>query len=362
MTMSWWDGLWLNEGFASFMQNLAVDSIFPDYHIWDQWTIDSYAAAQRLDSLRSSHSVIVPIKHAEEVDQVFDAISYCKGSTVVKIVYTTLGHDKFRAGLQLYFKRHAYGNTETKDLWNAWSEVSGIDVSELMRLWTTRLGYPYISTVKETWSEKSVEVTLRQTWFLADGSLTEEEATVNPPVWHIPLLFRTAESTSDVAVIFNQHEQTFTIPLSKGECLCLSVCMSVMSCVLTVVAVLGGDDFLKINAGQKILSRVLYSREQLGRLQKALLSHALSPVDTASLVLDSYALAKANVTSIDDVIAVIKNIDVSHPNSDYIVWTALSGVLSGFNLLLENIGGEAAESFRSFAKGLVVKALGRVGW
>ena len=216
VTMQWWDGLWLNEGFASFMQELAIDSILPHYNVWDQWVINSYAAAQRLDSLRSSHPIIIPIKHAEEVNEVFDAISYSKGSTIVNTIYHTLGSDNFRNGLQLYFKRHAYNNTETNDLWNAWSEVSGINVNELMNLWTTRLGYPYITVINEKWNENTIELSLKQTWFLSDGSLTEEEQLNNPPVWHIPLFFATNNQISEKPVIFNQLIQSFVIPIASG--------------------------------------------------------------------------------------------------------------------------------------------------
>ncbi len=91
VTMAWWDGLWLNEGFAAFMQHFAVDVILPEYKMWEQYTTDAFSAAQRLDALKSSHPVIVPIKHAEEVEQVFDAISYCKGSTVVNMVSAIVG-------------------------------------------------------------------------------------------------------------------------------------------------------------------------------------------------------------------------------------------------------------------------------
>ena len=148
VTFLWWDGLWLNEGFAAFMEHFCVDALYPEYKIWEQYTTDAFGSAQRLDSLRTSHPIIVPIKHAEEVEQVFDAISYCKGSTVVNMVCAVLGKDKFREGLQLYMRRHAYGNTETVDLWNAWSEVSGIDVAALMHTWTTRMGYPVSEIVR----------------------------------------------------------------------------------------------------------------------------------------------------------------------------------------------------------------------
>lgn len=91
VTMQWWEGLWLNEGFAAFMEHYCIDALFPDYKIWEQYTTDAFSSALRLDGLKSSHPVIVPIQHAEEVEQVFDAISYCKGSTVVNMVSAFLG-------------------------------------------------------------------------------------------------------------------------------------------------------------------------------------------------------------------------------------------------------------------------------
>lgn len=91
VTMAWWDGLWLNEGFASFMQYLTISTVRPEYNIWEYYSIDAFSRAQQLDALRSSHPVIVPIKHAHEVEQVFDAISYCKGSVVVNMVAAIVG-------------------------------------------------------------------------------------------------------------------------------------------------------------------------------------------------------------------------------------------------------------------------------
>ena len=91
VTMSWWDGLWLNEGFAAYMEHYCSDVLFPEYKMWEQFTTGGFSNAQRLDALKSSHPVIVPIKHAEEVEQVFDAISYNKGSTVVNMISALLG-------------------------------------------------------------------------------------------------------------------------------------------------------------------------------------------------------------------------------------------------------------------------------
>jgi puromycin-sensitive aminopeptidase len=335
VTMQWWDGLWLNEGFASFMEDFCVDDIFPEYKIWEQWTIDSYGAAQRLDSLRSSHPIIVPIRHAHEVEQVFDAISYSKGSTIVNMVFHLLGKEHFQAGLVLYFKKYAYQNTETIDLWNAWSEASGLKVDEIMDLWTSRYGYPYLSIISEKWSETQVELTLRQTWFLADGSLTtDENSAANAPVWNIPLFFATADNVSSKAVMMNKLEQSFTIPLTKGA-----------------------SDYLKINAGQRALCRVNPSVEQLARLTKNLPS--LTPVDLASLVLDSYALAKAGVSSLDNVIQIIKHMPMT---TSYVVWAAMAGIFSALELHIHEIGGAAYDAYVDFVKAKVVAALKVVGW
>ena len=96
----------------------------------------------RLDALKSSHPIQVPINHAEEVEEVFDAISYCKGGSVVKMARAVLGMKAFQKGLGNYMKKHAYGNTETDDLWKAWEESSGMPVQEMMASWTTQMGFP----------------------------------------------------------------------------------------------------------------------------------------------------------------------------------------------------------------------------
>jgi puromycin-sensitive aminopeptidase len=334
VTMSWWDGLWLNEGFAAWMEHFGVDELYPDYHIWEQFTTDSFGAAQRLDSLRTSHPIIVPIKHAEEVEQVFDAISYCKGSTVVNMVHAIVGKDKFREGLQVYMKRHAYGNTETKDLWQAWSEVSGVDIASVMKTWTTRMGYPYVKTVSEVWSDSSVEFTLEQSWFLADGSEPNADEAADA-IWQIPLLFATSSSTSEAAVLMTEKRQTFNVPLA------------------------GAEDWLRINAGQKALLRVATSQEQLKRLLPAVKSKALGAVDRSALLLDSYALAKAGLAPVESVVDVLKALEDADSS---VVWDAISMILNALNSLMQTVGGPGYDAFIEFGKRFVLKTFAKVGW
>ena len=229
-------------------------------------------------------------------------------------------------------KKHAYGNTETNDLWQAWSEVSGMDIAKLMNAWTTRMGYPYLSVVSEKWSATEVEFTLKQAWFLADGSSQpgDEDA-----VWSVPLIFETGKGVSPQAVIMDQKVMTFKVPLA------------------------GADDWLKINAGQKALVRVAVSSEMAGRLNKAIRSNALPAIDRAALLLDSYSLARAGLVGVQSVVEIL----TAFVNEDSsIVWGAISGVLNGLYLLLEALGGAAFEEFKQFGKKLVTGALAKVGW
>ena len=330
VTMAWWDGLWLNEGFAAWMEHFCIDALYPEYEIWSQFTTDAFGAAQRLDSLKTSHPIIVPIKHAEEVEQVFDAISYCKGSCVVNMVYTVLGYDQFRRGLQIYFKKFAYGNTETEDLWAAWSEASGLDVSALMRTWTMNMGYPYLKVVEEKWGATDLVVTLEQDWFLADGSKTPDA-----PLWSVPLLFATPSGTSDKAQIMTQKRQEFTIALK------------------------GAGDWVKINTSQAALARVLHTTQMNDRLKAGLQSGTVSPVDRAAILLDTYALVKAGLAQPESVIEVLRSLE---NETSSIVWGAMQSVLSGMYLLLEQISSAVTDAFRAFGAKLVLSALAKVGW
>jgi puromycin-sensitive aminopeptidase len=337
VTMTWWCDLWLNEGFASYMQHLAVDRICPEWHIWDQYTIDTFGLALKLDSLRSSHPIQVPIKHAEEVEEIFDSISYAKGSTVVRMAQHVLGFEKFRDGLREYMQIHKYGNTETHDLWEAWSNVSGLDIGGLMNSWTSRMGHPYISIVDEEWTATEVKLKLKQSWFLADGSGANETGSV----WNIPLLIGTEgqKRDHDAPMIHSDiaTTETFsvTVPLSSPS------------------------SWVKLNDGQCALMRCAHSAEMINRLIPAIVSKQLSPIDRASLIDDSYWLATASASPVE---LIAKVVSAFHTEDNATVWKALAPVLVSIYKSLAVIGGEAAVKFKEFAKSIVLPALSIVGW
>ena len=192
---------------------------------------------------------------------------------------TVLGADMFQKGLQLYMQRHQYKNTVTLDLWRAWQDVSGVDVPSMMASWTQQMGHPYVRVLNESWAEDSVTLELEQNWFLADGSGQEqkkgEEGGDNgtDKLWAIPLLFASSSCVSD-AVLMQGRTQSFTIPLDPSQ---------------------GGQDWVKMNAGQEALLRVAHSPGMLARLLPAITSKTLPPVDRASVLLDTYAMAKAGL-------------------------------------------------------------------
>ena len=212
--------------------------------------------------------------------------------------------------------------------------MSGLDIASLMKTWTTRMGYPYLKVVEEKWTSTNVEITLEQSWFLADGSkpTAEEE---NTAVWSIPLTFASSKQITETAVIMSKKTQKFSIPLS------------------------GPDDWLRINAGQKALARVAHSAEMTKRLSIALKNKTVSSVDRAALLLDAYALAKAGLAPIESVIDILKHLD----NDDSsIVWGAMSGVMNALYIQMEHIGGVAFDNFLAFGKKAVLDVLSKVGW
>ena len=128
VTMKHWDGLWLNEGFANWMSHFASDKLFPNWHIWREFVGQTLQTALEMDALRTSHPVEVQINSANEIGQVFDSMSYRKGSSVLRMISKMLGESTFLDGAKAYLDRHIYGSTVTTDLWSALGEKSQRDV------------------------------------------------------------------------------------------------------------------------------------------------------------------------------------------------------------------------------------------
>jgi len=197
--MDWWNELWLNEGFATWVGWLATDHIHPDWHVWPQFVSEGMQTAFTLDSLRSSHPIEVPVKDALDVDQIFDSISYLKGSSVIRMLAAHLGQETFLKGVGDYLKAHAYSNARTNDLWSALSQASGQDVQALMDPWIRKMGFPVLTV-----GEEPGQIGVKQTRYLSTGDVQGEDDTTQ---WWIPLgLEGKVGSTEVTPIAFTKKE------------------------------------------------------------------------------------------------------------------------------------------------------------
>ncbi|MCY0897499.1 MAG: M1 family metallopeptidase [Firmicutes bacterium] len=203
VTMRWWNGIWLNEAFATFMAELATDALHPE---WDTWTTFglSRARALRVDGLQSTRSIEYPVGPPVEAWGMFDELTYEKGGAVLRMLEQYLTPDVFRAGIRLYLTRHRFGNTETGDLWNALESASQQPVRAMMDSWVFQPGYPLIRVHR---SEDGRELVLTQEPFRYLG---EGEGN-----WHVPVVIAVWQKAGDPALlrlIMDERRKTVTLP------------------------------------------------------------------------------------------------------------------------------------------------------
>jgi len=258
VTMEFWDGLWLNEGFATWMSWFSCNKFFPEWRVWESYVTDNLQQALRLDALRSSHPIQAEVYRADEINQIFDAISYSKGSCAIRMVSIYLGEDVFLAGIRRYLKKHAYGNTKTSDLWDALSEESGKDISRVMSIWTMKVGFPVVNVTEDS---KSNSITLRQTRFLSTGDVKSEDDTV---LYWIPIALASGDTPSHPVESFSEKEVTIHLK---------------------------NLDFYKLNNSHSGIYRTNYPPERLQKLGEAGKQGLLNVENRAGLVADAGALA-----------------------------------------------------------------------
>lgn len=220
VTMKWWDDLWLNESFANMMEYRAVDALHPEWNIWEQFVSHEGVSAKRRDSLADVQPIHTDVNHPDEISTLFDpSIVYAKGGTVLYMLLNYIGEEAFRKGLQEYFKKHAYSNTQADDLWNVLSDASGQDIGEFMHKWLSSPGYPL---VRASWNPGTDVMTLQQSRFLSDPDSSTDDLTP----WHVPLAptvevdgaeFKTAQasvkvSKSDQPLLLNHDGTSYFLP------------------------------------------------------------------------------------------------------------------------------------------------------
>lgn len=263
VTMHWWDDLWLNEGFARFMEFLAVDYLFPEWQIWDSFVNEVFSAAQRLDALESSHAIHISCWSPEEIAQIFDVISYAKGASVLRMLFFYLGEENFQKGLRLYLSRHAYKNARSSDLWQALEEGQDGEKKQVARImdgWIHMTGYPLL-TVSEA-SDSPLSLILVQSRFLSSGAKKAQ-----PTPWIVPL---TLTSRPHVNSLLETEVGKLNLPSGSDSAAGLP---------------------LKLNNQQSGFYRVQYSEKMLENIFANI--HSLSASDQLGLQNDLFALSQS---------------------------------------------------------------------
>ena len=301
VTMSWWSDLWLNEGFASFIEYLAIDHIYPNWDIWTQFVSNEMGVALSLDALKNTHPIEVEVGHPAEISEIFDKVSYAKGASILRMLHEYLGPKDFQKGLQHYLKKHSYSNAQTEDLWGALEEISGKPVSNFMQNWTSKPGHPVIKLKVK--SQKS-KLELTQARFFS--SPISKRETKDTTIWSIPL----------DGMLMDKKSMTLDV---NG----------------------------KLNKGETSFVRIDYPRDYLRKLNN------LSAADRLGLIRDSFALAQSGDSPTTFALELAL---IYQDEEDYTVWSELTSHLSQLDSLLDD------DKFRSYGREIYSKIGRKMGW
>lgn len=317
VTMRWWTDLWLNEGFASWIEYLAVDHMFPEWNMWTQFVVDEQQQALKLDILEHTHAIEVPVHHPDEIRSIFDAISYSKGASVINMLHQYLGPDVFRDGLRHYLARHKYSNTDTVDLWQALEEISGKSVKQFMHAWTSLPGFPVVHTTVE-----DQNVTLRQERLL----INPEHGPVETTFWPVPLL----TDREDDPEQFDSETTDFQVPDTHA---------------------------FKLNQGQSGFYRTTYNTSHLQHLGEQILRGKLDVIDRLGILSDVFETAKAGESSTGDALQFLGNF---HNETEYPVWDVIATALGGIRSVMDDE--PLRQSMKPYTRKLIHDELERLGW
>ena len=328
VTMAWWDNLWLNEGFASWMGSKCTDHFNPEWNEWQRRTVPR-AATRRLgspkdtalqsDARSTTHPVQQPIKTEAEAGSAFDEITYRKGQSIIRMLESFLGPDIFRDGIRKYVATHKYSNTTTADLWDALTEVSGKPVGEIAPAWTEQPGFPLVKLER-------------------DGSaikLAQERFTVhfeNPPAlqWQIPLTYGIEGQATPNSFLL--RDQTANLPNEVPN-----------------------DRAVKLNVGDAGYYRAAYDDASWKLLLKVV--GGLSEADRVNLLIDAWAMVEAGDRPLAHYLGLAEKVTDKDQLATY------DQIIDTFTTINRLLAGDPARPrFQQYARAVVRPAFDRVGW
>ncbi len=311
VTMRWWNNLWLNESFASLMEYVSVDALQPDWQVWDDMTLQEGIQALRRDATDGVQAVQTEVQHPDEINTLFDgAIVYAKGARLMRMLLEYVGTGAFRAGLQNYFREHAYGNTEANDLWNAMALASGKDVASLMNAWISQPGYPVVTVDKNSLQQER--------FFIGDHEPNES-------IWPIPLF---ANDTSLPELL---TDKSLEADIPKN---------------------------ILLNTGDRAHFVTHYDTKRLTALRKQIEKNELSAVDRLRLLHEQSLLVEAGVLDADELIPLLL---AYRKTEDEPVWAMVTTVAKSLYRFVEG-NDDAVKRLRQFYVELIRAPFEELGW
>ncbi|QOZ27920.1 M1 family metallopeptidase [Bradyrhizobium sp. CCBAU 51753] len=325
VTMAWWDNLWLNEGFASWMATKASEQFYPQ---WQSW-LNGYGAKQlamSLDARRTSHPIQQPIADHSEAVTAFDAITYSKGQVLIRMLENYLGEQAFRDGIRKYMAAHAYGNSTTADLWRALESAAGKTITGVAASFTEQDGVPLI-VAKTDCDGAAQRLTLRQDRFVI-APLGTDAAPLAPRSWQIPVAIGPVGGKPFDEILLQGSAE-----MAAGGC----------------------GDAIKVNLGDIGYFRVEYGPKNRGALLSALPRMQVN--DRLNVVADSWALVQAGRAEPATYFALLDALD---PADHRAVWDQVISSLAALNRLSRDRAERPA--IQAYARAKLRPVLERVGW
>lgn len=196
VTMKWWDDLWLNEAFATWMATKASDLLRPEWHRWNEFAV-ARSHAMGSDSLVSTRSIHFTVDDPLQANEMFDEITYTKGASILRMLERFVGEDVFQKGIQSYISAHQFSNATTNDLWAAIGQAANLDVAALMKNWVLEKGYPLISI---TQADGVLNLSQLRFFLIAPSAAPKV-------VWRVPLGLREAQSNEAQKFLLEEQDK-----------------------------------------------------------------------------------------------------------------------------------------------------------
>ncbi|XP_060595216.1 glutamyl aminopeptidase-like [Ruditapes philippinarum] len=308
VTMDWWDDLWLNEGFASFVEYIGVDETEPDWEMMDQMVVDDVKPVMVTDAGVNSHPIVVPVSHPNQITEVFDAISYSKGASILRMLQEMMGSGVFFDGISTYLKKYEWSTATTNDLWDDLGQVpvAGYSVKEVMDTWTLQMGLPYINVTYVNSGSKT-RVTASQKRFLADKNMNyDENESPFRYKWFVQLDYIDNGEYKIKWITKDDDSVSFDVNTDMSQ----------------------GNALIKFNVNDTGFYRVNYPPDVWRRIADALESQGPAaipyPADRTGLVDDAFNLARAGYISYELALEMTKYLDKEY---HHLPWdSAYSGI------------------------------------